>query len=1263
MDRAHVIESLSFEVDFASETDAHALHDRYGDFAAGRGLTVIREVFDEFSAADEVLRLDTLEVDLGETLPVWDEAEAEARLREALRRALGGLARPPATSRAGSAPAVARAAAELELVWTHLHHGLLPWQAGLPSQAAFEALVLRVLTAQGPALARRLRASPAAPRLIGRLARQWPFAAVAQLAGLLSSQAPAGGPAAAGAVATVADIPARPEAWAARLLALATGVDPAADTLDIAGQADAVVSRRGDLALELSAAAWPRLLAGEPAAVRARLQAAGQDGAWRGRLAGLLTSQRRGQLLALWAATADAAFIEVVLDQPQAWRLGAARPAEAVGQALLAALVDHLLLAAGERMDAAKAIAALVTARAAAEGLAPAVVARALAASWPRSGAAGDVGPRLRAAVSARFASEPARGEASVEGRAPSPAGRTDAPATPDEPPPARRWRLDLEPSPQAAQEVRDDVWRQRLRQAPAGLAAQLRARGRTAVQRQSLSRDLTPARLADLLSLWFDPADAAFVEALTAAAEAWAQAATPRRPADLAVRLRGWLLEALLLAPAQGRLAAEAVATHLLRRRADFDDLAPAAAARSLLNAWPAEGPAAAHRARLQEGLEADLADAAATTEPPAAEAGPSQQRRAARAALEQAFTARALSQAEPALREALANDAAWLTATLAERLGDAVLRAALARDLPTALLFALVQPWLSEPAVRLLLAAAPARGPEAEQAFWDDVLAALWRTADGSAAATPMDAAALLRPLLRTSDPQVHRGRWQAVRAARAYVRDTPAAPGAAARTGSLPPPAVPSVATWADRLPERPTAAVSRAVAALLVPPAAGLAQLAGLAPAQRRQLIIRLRPADAPGALAALDALAAAARAAGLPEPAQGWAGFGERVLLRELFEEDRRFAAEGFATRWFAAWLARVSEIDAARARHALASALDLAAFAPAEPAASAHDDVGPAADADTAASGVGEVSAAAPEARPLGPSSIAEASEVGDAVHRDAPPSPVETQGVAPHIDAAATQPRAVPMAPTTTADEPATMATEGAEPPSDPAAAPQAAAQATAAEPRAAEPPNPRVLAEALRAEAVELAADAAAETSGPQPAPEPEADGAIYVDNAGVVLAGPYIPMLFDRLRLTRAGRFVDDHAVERAVHLLQFMVDGEEVPAPEHRLALNKLLCGLDFRIPLGREFRIEDHERETIESLLQAMIERWSIIGRTSVAGLRESFFQRQGALTAEPEAWRLKVQPRAFDMLIDQIPWGFTVQRMPWMAQVLYVDWR
>lgn len=1242
MDRAHVIETLSFEVGFASEADAQALHSRYGDFAAGRALAVIREVFDEVSGPGEVLQLDTLEVDLGEIPPVWDEAEAEARLREALRRALDGRVRPAAMGGGGPAPWVDPAAAELELVWGHLHHGLLSWQAGQLSAPAFDALVLRVLAAQGPALARRLRASPAAPRLIARLARQWPHAAVTQLAGLLSAEA-----AGEGAPATdraLAAIPPRAEAWAARLLALAAGADPSARDATSEGAAEAAAegaARRGaDLAPALSAAAWPALIGGEPRAARARLRSAGRDAAWRGRLAGLLTPARRGQLLALWGPPADAAFIAAVLSEPQAWRLGTAQTAGAVEPALLAALVEHLLLSAGERLDVDAVIAALVTARGAAEGLAPVAVARALAANWAPAGPAADAGPRLRVALFTRFGIA----ESAVEAP-PGPGSTAGGQATPagaDTPTPGPRWRLEPEPRPPGAPDVGDDVWRRRVRREPAGLAAQLRARGRTAAQRRGLARDLTPARLADLLSLWFDPADAAFVDAVTTAAEAWARAApSGPQPADLALRLREWLLAALLLAPAQGRLTAEAVVASLLSRRADFEDLAPAAVARSLIDAWPADGPAAVHRARLRETLEAlgtdpagvPAADGPSPSQPD--EAAPSPQRLAVRAALEQAFAARAPAPATEMLREALANDRPWLTATLASQAGDAALRAALVRDLPTALLFALVQPRLSEAAARLLLAAAPspALGPDAERAFWDDVLAAVWAR-DGRGAGAPIAAGALWRPLLRGAGPQVRQARRQAARAARAYLRDTPAAAGASP-VRAAPSLAGPSLAAWAERLPERPTAAVRRAATALLVPPAAGVVQLASVSPARRRPLIARLRPAEARGAFAALDALAAAAQAARLRQPPEGWAGFGERVLLRELFEEDRPFAAEGFATRWFEAWLARAADTDAVRARRALANALDVAAVARALPGPDSAPPAAPQAPADAAA-----------RSAPPQPSADDAASR-----DRQRPPADI-SDTVHPGGAEATPTPTVRPPAPGLAASQ-----IVGAEP-----VASEAAAEAGPAEPRVAEPPDPRVLAEALRAEAAaDLAADRGDEASGP--APEPEADRAIYVDNAGVVLAGPYIPMLFDRLRLTRAGRFVDDAAVERAIHLLQFMVDGEEVAAPEHRLALNKLLCGLDFRTPLSREFRIEDHERETIESLLKAMIERWSIIGRTSVAGLRESFFQRQGALTAEAEAWRLKVQPRAFDMLIDQIPWGFTTQRMPWMAQVLYVDWR
>ena len=71
----------------------------------------------------------------------------------------------------------------------------------------------------------------------------------------------------------------------------------------------------------------------------------------------------------------------------------------------------------------------------------------------------------------------------------------------------------------------------------------------------------------------------------------------------------------------------------------------------------------------------------------------------------------------------------------------------------------------------------------------------------------------------------------------------------------------------------------------------------------------------------------------------------------------------------------------------------------------------------------------------------------------------------------------------------------------------------------------------------------------------------------------------------------------------------------------------------------------------------------MIANWKVLGNTSVAGLRESFLQRGGSLKRHDEAWRLQVEPRAFDMLLDQLPWGYSTIKHPWMERVIHVDWR
>ena len=164
------------------------------------------------------------------------------------------------------------------------------------------------------------------------------------------------------------------------------------------------------------------------------------------------------------------------------------------------------------------------------------------------------------------------------------------------------------------------------------------------------------------------------------------------------------------------------------------------------------------------------------------------------------------------------------------------------------------------------------------------------------------------------------------------------------------------------------------------------------------------------------------------------------------------------------------------------------------------------------------------------------------------------------------------------------------------------------------------------------------------------------------IYIANAGLVLAAPYLQRLFDMLELTDGPAFKNNNAAERAVHLLQFMADAS-IGSPEHLLALNKILCGVRLGLPIVREIDITDREKEAVEGLIQGMVQNWRALGNTSIAGFRESFLQREGRLQLNNNAWNLLVEPRPFDMLLDQIPWSFSTIRLPWMERVIYVEWR
>jgi hypothetical protein len=188
-----------------------------------------------------------------------------------------------------------------------------------------------------------------------------------------------------------------------------------------------------------------------------------------------------------------------------------------------------------------------------------------------------------------------------------------------------------------------------------------------------------------------------------------------------------------------------------------------------------------------------------------------------------------------------------------------------------------------------------------------------------------------------------------------------------------------------------------------------------------------------------------------------------------------------------------------------------------------------------------------------------------------------------------------------------------------------------------------------------------------AAATAKNPAPAAHNEDEpqpftGDSNIHNAGMVIVVPYVQRLFGLLELTADGKFVSDEAAQRGVHLLQYVVTGEE-STPEYLLVLNKLLCGIHGGVPIVPGITVTEKEKTIIEQMLNGVISHWSALGTTSIGGLRETFLQRQGHLYFQDDAWQLKIPQKTFDMLLDRLPWSFALTKMPWMAQPLHVTWR
>ena len=166
------------------------------------------------------------------------------------------------------------------------------------------------------------------------------------------------------------------------------------------------------------------------------------------------------------------------------------------------------------------------------------------------------------------------------------------------------------------------------------------------------------------------------------------------------------------------------------------------------------------------------------------------------------------------------------------------------------------------------------------------------------------------------------------------------------------------------------------------------------------------------------------------------------------------------------------------------------------------------------------------------------------------------------------------------------------------------------------------------------------------------------------IPISNAGLVILFPFLPMLFMRLNMLSQDRrgFNSNESKVRAIFILQHLMASEDREYDEKDLFLNRLLINYPFNEPLPKRMELNQDELNTIDSLLEAAKTNWEKMRNTSMRGFQEAFLRRAGFIEKTEREWVLTVEERAFDILLDSIPWSYKLVRLPWMENILKVYW-
>lgn len=162
-------------------------------------------------------------------------------------------------------------------------------------------------------------------------------------------------------------------------------------------------------------------------------------------------------------------------------------------------------------------------------------------------------------------------------------------------------------------------------------------------------------------------------------------------------------------------------------------------------------------------------------------------------------------------------------------------------------------------------------------------------------------------------------------------------------------------------------------------------------------------------------------------------------------------------------------------------------------------------------------------------------------------------------------------------------------------------------------------------------------------------------------FIGNAGLVILHPFLNSLFQQLDLCENDIWKNKNSQHKAILLSQFLITGQE-KMYENELVLNKILCGLPIDNLVNTNLKFTTKEKEKCKNLLQAVLEYWKTMSKSSIEALQETFLQRDGKLEIQIYGFELWVEEKGYDILLEQLPWGIGMVKTPWMEQYLTCNW-